>query len=90
VAARRFQHREGAGHIGVKIGFRKLYRRHNIGARRQMENAIGAVTGIGDGGCVRDIGLDHLEPWLMLVLLQIGLVPDRKIVEHPHAPPFGD
>jgi hypothetical protein len=90
VAARRFQHREGAGHIGQKISFRKLYRRHNIGARRQMEDAVGAVTGTGDGGCVGDIGLDDLEPGLVAMLLQIGLAPDSKIVQHPHTPPFGD
>ena len=90
MAARRFQHREGAVHIGAKIGFRLLYRRHDVGARRQMENAFDAGARRIDRARIGDVGLDDLELRIAFVLLQIGAPADNKVVEDAHAAPFGD
>ena len=81
---RRLQHREGAVDIGAKIGFRLLDRRHDVGARRQMKDALDALARRHHRSLVGDVGLDHLEPRIVACCSRFVAAADDKIVEHAH------
>jgi hypothetical protein len=53
-----------------------------------MENTLDAGARGIDGGLVRNIGLDDLDPWIASVLLQVGAAAHYEAVEHTHAPAF--
>ena len=54
-----------------------------------MEDALDAGAGRIDGAHVGDVGLDHLEPRIAFMLLQIGSAADDEVVEHTHPPALG-
>src|SRR5215470_17626556 len=67
----RLEHRECAVDIGTEISLRQLDRRHDVGARRQVEN----------------VGFDDLKPLFITVLLQIRSAANDKTVQHANPPP---
>jgi hypothetical protein len=89
-AACRLKHDEGAIDVGAEIGLRLLDRRHDVGARRQMEGPFRPCAGGHDGSAVGDVGLDNFQERIIVVLSQIVTPADDEVVEHANAPSARD
>ena len=55
-----------------------------------MEHALGASRGRVDGGFVRNVRFDNLQPRVAMVLLKIGAPADDEAIEDAHVPAFVD
>jgi hypothetical protein len=84
VAPRGFEQHEGAVDIGAVVGVRLADRRHDVGTRREMENALDAIGGAPNRGRVGDVALDDLDPGIAVVLAQVLAPADHETVEHAH------
>src|SRR5689334_1315345 len=55
VPASRLQNGKSSIHVRSKIRLRLLYRRHDVGPRREMENAVHALARVIDRSFVGDV-----------------------------------
>ena len=75
---------ERARDVGLVIGGRVFDRRHDVGERGEMKDPIDLVESLPEwsGG---DVGLDHLEIRVVVVVLEVAAVPRAEVVDHRNA-----
>ena len=83
----RLEHRKRAVDVGPEISLRQLDRRHDVGARRQMENSVGTGAHRVNRRHVGNVGFDDLKTLFIAVLLQIRSAANDKTVQHTNPPP---